>query len=97
MGENRSGNTVGGRIRIVVWPEISAYNATYGLARVLSERGHHIWKQLVMVSTDSDESQMRARTDVFVVFCLALAAAVFIKVPALFGIQCLSVRSTWLH
>lgn len=58
----------------MVWPETSAYNATYGLARVLSERGHHIWKQVVMVSTDSDESRMRARTDVLVVFCLALSA-----------------------
>src|ERR687895_247068 len=46
-----------------------------------------LWKQLVVVPSDSGEPRARARTDAIVVFCLAVAAAVVIKVPALFGIQ----------
>src|SRR5918997_1810875 len=55
-----------------------------GFAREHSDR---LWKQLVVVPSDSGEPRARARTDVIVVFCLAVAAAVVIKVPALFGIQ----------
>src|SRR5438105_13414905 len=44
-----------------------------------------LWKQLVLVSSDSEEPRKRARTDAIVAFCLAVAAAVAIKVPALFG------------
>ncbi|NLU41573.1 MAG: hypothetical protein GXX08_05170 [Firmicutes bacterium] len=51
------------------------------------EHSDRLWKQLVVVSADSEESRMRARKDVFVVLCLAVAAAVLIKVPALFEIQ----------
>jgi hypothetical protein len=36
---------------------------------------------------DSGEPRARARTDAIIAFCLAAAAAVVIKVPALFGIQ----------
>src|SRR5215204_1988600 len=50
------------------------------------EHSEHLWKQLVVVPSDSGEPQARARTDTIVVFCLAVAAAVLIKVPALFGI-----------
>src|ERR671927_632505 len=50
------------------------------------EHSERLWKQLV-VSSDSGELRARARTDAIVVFCLAVAAAVLIKVPALFGIQ----------
>src|SRR5918999_726360 len=51
------------------------------------EHSDRLWKQLVVVPSDSGEPRARARTDAIVVFCLAVAAAVVIKVPALFGIQ----------
>src|SRR5919112_2311310 len=51
------------------------------------EHSDRLWKQLVVVSPDSGEPRARARTDAIVAFCLAVAAAVLIKVPALFGIQ----------
>src|ERR687893_349943 len=50
------------------------------------EHSDRLWKQLV-VPSDSGEPRARARTDAIVAFSLALAAAVLIKVPALFGIQ----------
>ena len=49
------------------------------------EHSERLWKQLVVVPEGSGEA--RARTDAIVAFCLAVAAAVFIKVPALFGIR----------
>ena len=51
------------------------------------EHSDRLWKQLVVAPSDSGEPRARARTDAIVAFCLAVAAAVFIKVPALFGIQ----------
>src|SRR5215207_2465954 len=51
------------------------------------EHSERLWKQLVVVSSDSGELRARARTDAIVAFCLAVAAAVLIQVPALFGIQ----------
>src|ERR687891_630357 len=51
------------------------------------EHSDRLWKQLVVVSSDSGEPRARARTDAIVAFSLAVAAAVVIKVPALFGIQ----------
>src|ERR671910_1762677 len=51
------------------------------------EPSDRLWKQLVVVPSDSGEPRARARTDAIVVFCLAVAAAAVIKVPALFGIQ----------
>jgi hypothetical protein len=51
------------------------------------EHSDRLWKQLVVVPSDSGEPRARARTDAIVVFCLAVAAALAIKVPALFGIQ----------
>jgi len=50
------------------------------------EHSDRLWKQLVVVPSDSGEQRALARTDAIVVFCLAVAAAVIIKVPALFGI-----------
>src|SRR5215211_5549030 len=50
------------------------------------EHSERLWKQLVVVSSDSGELRARARTDTIVAFSLAVAAVV-IKVPALFGIQ----------
>src|SRR5919197_172649 len=51
------------------------------------EHSERLWKQLVVVPSDSGEPRARARTDAIVAFCLAVAAAVAIKVPALFGFE----------
>src|SRR5215210_5157109 len=51
------------------------------------EHSDRLWKQLVVVPSDSGEPRSRARTDAIVAFCLAVVAALAIKVPALFGIQ----------
>src|SRR5918997_6214387 len=51
------------------------------------EHSDRLWKQLVVVPPDSGDPRARARRDAIVAFCLAVAAAVVIKVPALFGIQ----------
>jgi hypothetical protein len=51
------------------------------------EHSERLWKQLIVVPSDSGEPRAQARTDVIVAFCLAVAAAVAIKVPALFGIE----------
>src|SRR6266536_2593550 len=51
------------------------------------EHSDRLWKQLVVVPSDSGESRALTRTDAIVAFCLAVAAAVFVKVPALFGLQ----------
>ena len=50
------------------------------------EHSDRLWKQLVVAPSDSAEPQALARTDTIVAFCLAVAAALLIKVPALFGI-----------
>jgi hypothetical protein len=51
------------------------------------EHSDRLWKQLVVSTSDTGEQQTGARTDAIVVFCLAVVAAVLIKVPALFGID----------
>ncbi len=51
------------------------------------EHSDRLWKQLVVSPSDTGEPQAAARTDAIVAFCLAAAAALAIKVPALFGIQ----------
>src|SRR5918994_1648063 len=51
------------------------------------EHSDRLWKQLVVSPSDTGEPQAAARTDAVVAFCLAAAAAVAIKVPALFGIR----------
>jgi hypothetical protein len=51
------------------------------------EHSDRLWKQLVLVPSDSGESHAPGRTDPIVAFCLAVAAAVLIKVPALFGLE----------
>jgi hypothetical protein len=50
------------------------------------EHSERLWKQLV-VPSDSGEPRARARTDAIIAFCLAVAAAVAIKAPALFGLE----------
>jgi hypothetical protein len=51
------------------------------------EHSERLWKQLVVSPSDSSEPQAAVRTDAVVAFCLAVAAALAVKVPALFGIQ----------
>jgi hypothetical protein len=49
------------------------------------EHSERLWKQLVLVPSDSGEPQA-ARTDAFVAFGLAVAAVAAFKAPVLFGI-----------
>jgi hypothetical protein len=52
------------------------------------EHSERLWKQLVVVPSGSGEAGAEAvRTDALVALCLAVAAAVAVKLPALFGIQ----------
>jgi hypothetical protein len=51
------------------------------------EHSERLWKQLVAVPSDYGEPRAQARTDAIIAFCLAAAAAVAIKVPALFGLR----------
>jgi hypothetical protein len=51
------------------------------------EHSERLWKQLVVVPSDSGEPGTGARTDAIVAFALAVAAAGAIKLPALFGLQ----------
>src|SRR5262245_3700390 len=53
-------------------------------ARAHSER---LWKQLVIAPDAVNESANTTHTEMFVVLSLAVAAAIAIKVPALFGIR----------
>jgi hypothetical protein len=50
------------------------------------EHSDRLWKQLVVVPSDSGEPRARARTEALVALGLAVAAAVAVKIPALFGI-----------
>jgi hypothetical protein len=49
------------------------------------EHSERLWKQLVMSSTSTDHAAARGRTEMIVVFALAVAAGLGIKVPELFG------------
>ncbi len=51
------------------------------------EHSERLWKQLVVGASDSAERQGGLRTDAIVALGLALAAAVAIKIPELFGIR----------
>ena len=51
------------------------------------EHSDRLWKQLVVVPSESGESRAQARTDAVVAFGLATAAALAVKAPALFGID----------
>jgi hypothetical protein len=51
------------------------------------EHADRLWKQLVVVPSESGDPRPWARTDAVVAFCLAVAAAVVVKLPALFGMQ----------
>ena len=51
------------------------------------EHSERLWKQLVASRAESPDAGPGARTDATVAFCMAAAAALSIKVPALFGVQ----------
>ena len=51
------------------------------------EHSERLWKQLVIGSTGTAEPLDGARTETIVVFTLAVAAALAIKVPGLFGLE----------
>jgi hypothetical protein len=50
------------------------------------EHSDRLWKQLVVAPPDSQGPGSWTRRDAVVAFCLAVVAAILIKVPALFGI-----------
>src|SRR5215212_2082866 len=51
------------------------------------EHSDRLWKQLVVVPSDSEKPRASARTDAIVAFGLAVVAAVLVKLPALFGTE----------
>ena len=51
------------------------------------EHSDRLWKQLVLVPSDSGELRAPGRKDAILAFGLAVAAAMLIKAPALFGLQ----------
>src|SRR5262249_7901358 len=51
------------------------------------EHSERLWKQLVIAPGAAGEPEKTPRTEIFVVLSLAIAAAVAIKAPALFGRQ----------
>ena len=51
------------------------------------EHSERLWKQLVIAPEAAGEPGKATRTEMLVVLSLAVAAAVAIKVPALFGFQ----------
>ncbi|MHB0972213.1 MAG: permease prefix domain 1-containing protein [Thermoanaerobaculia bacterium] len=51
------------------------------------EHSERLWKQLVVSGAESGEPQASARKDGIIAFCLAVAAAIAVKMPALFGIE----------
>ncbi len=51
------------------------------------EHSERLWKQLVVLPSDVEEQGVRARSDAFVAFALAVVAGVFVKLPELFGMN----------
>src|ERR1051326_5875648 len=51
------------------------------------EHSERLWKQLVTTTEGTGKARKAARAETFVVLSLAIAAAVAVKVPALFGLQ----------
>ncbi|MBI3004663.1 MAG: hypothetical protein HYY49_04520 [Ignavibacteriales bacterium] len=51
------------------------------------EHSDRLWKQLVVLPSDSREQGAGVRSDAFVAFFLAVAAAMLIKLPELFGMD----------
>ncbi len=51
------------------------------------EHSERLWKQLVLSPSDIEEPRGATQMDFIVALCLAVAAAIAIKLPVLFGIQ----------
>lgn len=51
------------------------------------EHSERLWKQLVVLPSDSGTPPAAVGTDAVVVFCLAVAAALLVKLPAFFGVD----------
>ena len=51
------------------------------------EHSERLWKQLVVLPSDPEDRGQGIRADAVVAFALAVAAALFVKLPALFGMQ----------
>jgi hypothetical protein len=51
------------------------------------EHSDRLWKQLVVAPSDSDETRAQIQTDAIVAIGLAVAAAIIVKLPALFGMD----------
>jgi hypothetical protein len=51
------------------------------------EHSERLWKQLVVAPSGPIETDPRTPADGVVAFCLAVAAGILVKVPALFGIE----------
>jgi hypothetical protein len=51
------------------------------------EHSDRLWKQLVVVPAASADPRPWGQSDAVVAFCLAVAAALIVKLPALFGMQ----------
>jgi hypothetical protein len=49
------------------------------------EHSERLWKQLVVAPSEASGGEARGRTDAIVAFALAVAAAMLVKLPALFG------------
>jgi len=61
------------------------------------EHSDRLWKQLVMVPSDSGEPQRWAGKDALVAVGVAVAAAVAIKLPALFGVHPHTHEAFYIH
>jgi hypothetical protein len=61
------------------------------------EHSERLWKQLVALPSESGDSGVRARTEAFVAFGLAVLAAVLLKLPLLFGLDFEQDGSFYAH
>jgi hypothetical protein len=51
------------------------------------EHSDRLWKQLVVLPSESGEPERRLQAEVFVAFSLAVVAAILIRLPELFGLR----------
>src|SRR5438876_147978 len=51
------------------------------------EHSDRLWKQLVIAPDAADQTEASGRTEMLIVLTLALAAALAVKIPALFGFR----------
>ena len=61
------------------------------------EHSERLWKQLVVLPSDSGENKEWIQSDTFIAFGLAVLAAIFLKLPSLFGLQFEEDGSFYAH